>query len=70
LVSQDPISAIFIVVGVFSGSLLWWSVLSGGVSLFRTRLTAGVLNFSNKIAGFVLGAMAVSLFARTCFAAL
>jgi threonine/homoserine/homoserine lactone efflux protein len=70
LVTHDPISAVLIILGVFVGSFMWWSVLSGSVSLFRTRLTARVLNFSNKIAGFVLGAMAVSMLARTCLAAM
>ncbi len=70
LVSHDPVSTGFIVLGVFVGSFAWWSVLSSGVSFFRTRLTARVLNFSNKMAGFVLGAMAVSMLAKTCFAAM
>jgi threonine/homoserine/homoserine lactone efflux protein len=70
LVSQDLISAVFSVLGVFVGSFAWWTVLSGGISLFRTRLTERVLNVSNKFAGFVLGAMAVSMLARTCFAAM
>lgn len=70
LVSGERTSAIFIVIGVFAGSFMWWSILSGGVSFFRTRLTARVLNFSNKIAGLALGAMAVSMLARTCLAAM
>lgn len=70
LASHDAGSTALIVVGVFVGSFAWWSVLSSGVSLFRTRLTTRVLNFTNKLAGFVLGAMAVSMLAKTCFAAM
>jgi threonine/homoserine/homoserine lactone efflux protein len=70
LISKDPISTVVMVFGVFVGSFMWWSILSGGVSFFRTRLTARVLNLSNKIAGLVLGAMAVSMLARTCLAAM
>lgn len=70
LASHDVPSAAASIAGVFIGSLVWWSALSGGVSFFRTRLTAPVLNVSNKIAGFFLGAMAVTMLARTCLAAM
>jgi threonine/homoserine/homoserine lactone efflux protein len=70
LASHGGASASLVITGVFVGSFAWWSVLTSGVSFFRTRLTAGVLNFSNKIAGVFLGTMAVSMLARTCFAAM
>ncbi len=31
------------VLGVFLGSVLWWSALSGGVSLFRAKFTPASL---------------------------
>ena len=40
--------------GVFLGSACWWLLLSGGVSLLRTRLTTGVLRWVNRLSGVVL----------------
>lgn len=70
LTAHDTLSTVLIVAGVFLGSFAWWSSLSSGVSFFRTRVTARVLNSSNKIAGLFLGAMAISMLARTCLAAM
>lgn len=40
--------------GVFLGSACWWLLLSGGVSLLRTRLTAGALRWVNRASGILL----------------
>ena len=48
-------SAMSLVTGVPLGSALWWFILSGGVSLLRTRCTPAVLQWVNRIAGFVIG---------------
>src|SRR5690348_6138789 len=40
--------------GVFLGSACWWLLLSGGVSLLRTRLTTGFLRWVNRLSGVVL----------------
>ncbi|MBL7198817.1 MAG: LysE family transporter [Anaerolineae bacterium] len=58
--------AIPLVVGVFSGSALWWLTLSSAVSLFRHRFGPGGLRWTNRvsglvIAGFGLGALVSSL---------
>lgn len=42
------------VVGVFLGSALWWLILSFGVSLARSRLTAGAMRWVNRISGVTL----------------
>lgn len=36
-------SAALLVLGVFSGSAAWWLILSGGVSLFRSKFTPQTL---------------------------
>jgi arginine exporter protein ArgO len=43
-----------LVLGVFTGSALWWLFLSGGVSLFRERLNARTLRGINRVSGLVL----------------
>ncbi|MGE5335553.1 MAG: LysE family translocator, partial [Nitrososphaerota archaeon] len=40
--------------GVFLGSACWWLLLSGGVSLLRTRLTTGALRWVNRVSGLLL----------------
>jgi threonine/homoserine/homoserine lactone efflux protein len=47
-------SASLIVLGVFIGSLLWWVILSNGVTLLRSRLTAPMLRAVNIISGLIL----------------
>ena len=47
-------SAAALVVGVFSGSALWWLLLSGGVSLFRWKLGADTLRSVNKASGIII----------------
>jgi len=44
-------SAIFLIAGVFVGSLLWWSILCGGISLARMKLTPMQLKWLNRISG-------------------
>jgi threonine/homoserine/homoserine lactone efflux protein len=47
-------SAAILVAGVFTGSALWWLILSGGVSLFRDRFTPQALVWVNRISGLVV----------------
>jgi len=48
-------AASVLVSGVFLGSALWWLVLSGGVSLFRTRFDSRRLRWINRISGIMIG---------------
>jgi len=45
-----------LVLGVFSGSALWWLVLSSGVSLFREKFTSSGLRWVNRISGVIITA--------------
>ncbi len=59
---SDFLSAAFLVLGVFTGSALWWLLLSGGVSLFRSRFNVRALRGVNWISGIVIlvfGALAL-----------
>ena len=46
--------AAMLVFGVFSGSALWWLILSGSVSLFRTRFTQAGLRWVNRVSGMII----------------
>ena len=50
----DYRAAALLVLGVFSGSAAWWLILSGGVSLFRSKFTPRALGWVNKAAGIVI----------------
>ena len=52
--SRDSAAATTLVTGVFRGSILWWLLLGGIVSLLRRRLGPGVLIWVNRISGLVL----------------
>lgn len=47
-------AAVLVTLGVFSGSSIWWLLLSGGVSLLRARITRRWLPWINRIAGVLL----------------
>ncbi len=47
-------SATFLVLGVFAGSAAWWLILSGGVSIFRSKFSPRSLGWVNKAAGIVI----------------
>ena len=46
--------AMLLVVGVFSGSVLWWFILSGAVQLFRGSFDAGRLLWVNRVSGLII----------------
>lgn len=54
----DYVSAGLLVLGVFTGSALWWLILSGGADLFRTRLdprrNVSAMLWINRISGVVI----------------
>jgi threonine/homoserine/homoserine lactone efflux protein len=52
--SPDYLSAGALVAGVFIGSALWWLLLSGGVALFRSRLSAGWMRAVNRLSGALI----------------
>ena len=52
--SGDYFSAILLVLGVFLGSALWWFILSGTVSLLRTKFNANKLLWVNRISGIII----------------
>jgi len=46
--------AFVLVLGVFSGSALWWLGLSVSVSFFRKKFNASVMQWVNRLAGAVI----------------
>jgi threonine/homoserine/homoserine lactone efflux protein len=52
--SQGILPAILVVCGVFSGSSLWWFLLTSSISALRKRLSAPWLMWINRLSGAVL----------------
>jgi len=52
--SNNFISAIAVVLGVFSGSTLWWIILTSAISLFRKKLNAQWLLWINRVSGAII----------------
>jgi threonine/homoserine/homoserine lactone efflux protein len=48
-----------LVLGVFTGSALWWSILSSTVGLLRSRVTPAWTRAVNRVSGCVLLAFGV-----------
>lgn len=55
-----------VVTGIFAGSLGWWLLLSGSVSILKARLNAAMLGLINKVAGFMLAALAIGIVLEGC----
>lgn len=58
--SGNYVYALVLVLGVFAGSALWWVLLSGGVSLFRSMLTPRRLQWVNRISGVAIALFGVA----------
>lgn len=55
-----PAGAAAVVVGVFAGSVAWWILLTGAISLLRARLTPRVVRGLNVVSALVIGAFGVA----------
>ena len=51
---EQPYHSFFVVLGVFTGSFIWWFSLSGIVSMFRHKINLRILWWINKTAGVVI----------------
>ena len=61
--SGNYATAAILVIGVFLGSASWWLLLSGGVSLLRSRIDSRALGWVNRISGVVITAFGVAALA-------
>jgi threonine/homoserine/homoserine lactone efflux protein len=48
---KSYLTAALVVLGVFSGSALWWCFLTGGISLLRGKFTPRWLLWINRVSG-------------------
>jgi threonine/homoserine/homoserine lactone efflux protein len=50
---------IALVTGVFAGSMVWWTILSGAVMVIRKKLNFKVFLFINKVSGLAIIAFGI-----------
>lgn len=55
----DILGVLSLVVGVFSGSMLWWGFLSQSISLLRRKFSAVGLTWVNRISGVCIGVFGI-----------
>ncbi len=60
--SSSILSSFLLVIGVFSGSALWWFILSFGVSLAKAKFTPKRMRIVNIFSGVLLIVLGVSSF--------
>lgn len=53
-INGNYFTASLLVLGVFTGSVLWWLLLSSGTSLMRTKFTPRMLKWVNRFSGVVI----------------
>jgi threonine/homoserine/homoserine lactone efflux protein len=57
--TNGPAGAVSVVLGVFTGSVAWWALLTGSVARLRARLTPGVVRWLNIASAVVIGAFGI-----------
>lgn len=58
-IHNDYLPAMFLVFGVFGGSLVWWFILSGSVTLFKDRVSPN-LHWMNLLSGAIIAIFGLS----------
>ncbi|MFH1115438.1 MAG: LysE family transporter [Pseudomonadota bacterium] len=61
------LDALLLLMGIFSGSLLWWVVLTFGVSLFRNRIDSHGLGRINRVSGVIIAGFGVAALLSVAF---
>jgi len=62
--TAGPAEAVAVVAGIFTGSLLWWALLSGTVALLRHRLPPGFARATALASGAVMVGFGIWALAR------
>ena len=59
---SQPLDALLIIGGIFSGGTLWWITITGMANLFRHKFTISTLYWANRIIGLAVILIGVVLF--------
>lgn len=56
---ENSMSSFMLVVGVFIGSMLWWLILSGIISLLRHKFNPRRLTWINRLSGLIIAGFGI-----------
>jgi threonine/homoserine/homoserine lactone efflux protein len=59
----ETLLTLFLVLGIFCGSMLWWIVLTAIVNRLRNKFNDPAMKWLNRIAGLAIGSFGVASFA-------
>ena len=55
---QRPLwQTMFLVAGIFCGSMSWWAILACAANLLRDRITGQTMHWINRVAGIAIGGL-------------
>lgn len=57
--SENDGEALALVLGIFTGSTLWWLLLSEGVTFFRRKINSEIMTWINRIAGVIIAGFGI-----------
>lgn len=66
-VATAPLTALWLVLGVFSGSAIWWIILAAAVTTLRGRFIKTGLPWLNRISGGIIALSGAAVLAATAF---
>ena len=55
-----PLAVAVVLAGIFLGTVLWWFVLSSGISLFRKRFHLRQMLIINRISGTIIALLGLA----------
>ncbi len=56
---------VWLILGILAGTFGWWLILSGGVSLFRERITDRIYKWLNKVLGSFMLIFGIAMMIRS-----
>lgn len=54
------VNAVYLIVGIFLGSAMWWFLLSEVITIFRERISLHLMTWINKVAGILIAGFGVA----------
>ncbi len=56
---RSYLTATLVVAGVFCGSALWWCILTGSISLLRTKFSPSWMSWLNRVSGCIIAVFGI-----------